>query len=157
MGFRGLKLPKFGLFVWCGVPRRHFLIRELLDLLWEGVLAASDSDGQLVVVVATRLQLCGWRQIRRFFQFNGAIKRQLKGTPGSINYWLRADFLRLRFYTISVWEDDRSIDEFVRIGDHRAAMAGFDEVAVRGESDFTRWKTAPPMKADWRDAAKRLS
>ena len=114
-------------------------------------------DGQQVVVVATRLQLRGWRQIRRFFQLNGAIKRQLKGTPGVINYWLRADFLRLRFYTISVWEDDRSIDKFVRVGDYRAAMAGFDEVAVRGESDFTRWKTAPPMKADWRDAAKRLS
>ena len=114
-------------------------------------------DGQQVVVVATRLQLRGWRQIRRFFQLNGAIKRQLKGTPGVINYWLRADFLRLRFYTISVWEDDRSIDEFVRVGDYRAAMAGFDEVAVRGESGFTRWKTAAPMKADWRDAAKRLS
>ena len=62
-----------------------------------------------VTVVATRLQLRGWRQIRRFFQLNGAIKRQLKVTPGVINYWLRADFLRLRFYTISVWEDDRSM------------------------------------------------
>ncbi len=110
-----------------------------------------------VTVVATRLQLRGWRQIRRFFQLNGAIKRQLKVTPGVINYWLRADFLRLRFYTISVWEDDRSIDEFVLIGDHRAAMVGFDEVAVRGESDFTRWRTAEMSKADWRDAAKRLS
>ena len=150
-------IPNLGLFVRRGVSKRHFLIRGLLDLLWEGVLAASDSDGQQVVVVATRLQLRGWRQIRRFFQLNGAIKRQLKGTPGSINYWLRADFLRLRFYTISVWEDDRSIDEFVRAGDHRAAMAGFDEVAVRGQSDFTRWKTAAPVKADWRDAATRLS
>ena len=79
-----------------------FSFGGLLDLLWEGVLAASDSDGQQVVVVATRLQLRGWRQIRRFFQLNGAIKRQLKATPGVINYWLRADFLRLRFYTISV-------------------------------------------------------
>ena len=36
-------------------------------------------------------------------------------------------------------------------------MVGFDEVAVRGESDFTRWRTAEMSKADWRDAAKRLS
>ena len=98
-----------------------------------------------VVVVATRLKLRGWRQVRRFFQLNGAIKRQLKGIPGVINYWLRADFLRLRFYTILVWEDDRSINEFVRIGDHRAAMAGFDEIAVRGESDFVRWRMAAPI------------
>ena len=110
-----------------------------------------------VVVVATRLKLRGWCEVRRFFRLNGAIRRQLKATPGVINYWLRADFLRLRFYTISVWEDDRSIDEFVRIGDHRAAMAEFDEIAVREESDFTRWKTAEMSKADWRDAATRLS
>ena len=108
-------------------------------------------------VVATRLQLRGWRQIRRFSQLNGAIKRQLKGIPGVIKYWLRADFLRLRFYTISVWEDDRSINEFVRTGNHRAAMGGFDEIAVRGESDFTRWRASAPVKADWRDAAERLS
>ena len=54
-GSPGFEAPKIRIVweVWCA--EENFLVWELLDLLWEGVLAASDSDGQLVVVVATRL------------------------------------------------------------------------------------------------------
>ena len=101
-------------------------------------------EDRTVTAVATRLKLLNWLQLRRFFRVNGAIERQLKDTPGLISYRLHADFLRLRFFTLSVWEDDRAVDAFVRSGSHREAMAEFDEIAVRDESSFVRWNTADP-------------
>lgn len=93
----------------------------------------------------------------RFFRVNGRIKRQLKDTPGLIGYWLHADFLRLRFSTLSVWENNGAIDSFVRTGAHLHAMAAFDEIAVREASGFTRWKTSIPGETTWEEADKRLA
>ena len=110
-----------------------------------------------VTAVATRLKLLNWLQVRRFFRVNGAIERQLKDTPGLISYRLRADFLRLRFSTLSVWEGDEAIDAFVKSGSHRGAMAEFDEMAVRGESSFVRWSTADLQGITWEEGRRRLA
>ncbi len=111
---------------------------------------------QQVTVVATRLKLRGWRKLRAFFKQNGEIKRQLKDAPGLIDYWLHADFLRLRFSTLSVWQDNRSVDAFVKTGAHVHAMAVFDQLAVRELSGFTRWNTADPAETTWEEAGKRM-
>ena len=101
-------------------------------------------DDQQVTAVATRLKLRNWLQLRRFFRVNGEVERQLRATPGLISYRLKADFLRLRFSTLSFWETDQAIDAFVRSGSHQQAMAIFDEIAVREQSGFVRWDTAAP-------------
>ena len=46
--------------------------------------------GAPVIVVATRLQLRGWRNLRRFFRLNGDIKAQLREEPGVVRYRRRA-------------------------------------------------------------------
>lgn len=112
-------------------------------------------DGQ-VTVVATRLKLRSWLKLRRFFKVNGEVKRQLKVTPGLIDFWLHADFLRLRFYTLSVWENPSAVDSFVRTGAHLNAMAVFGQLAVRELSGFTSWETADPAETTWEEAFKRL-
>ena len=108
-------------------------------------------------VVATRLQLKNWLKLWRFFRVNGRVQRQLKADPGLISYSLKADFLRLRFSTLSVWADDPTIDAFVRTGRHRHAMAVFDDIAIRGQSVFTRWQTPAPQDVTWEEAAQRLA
>lgn len=113
------------------------------------------ADGH-VTVVATRLKLRSWLKLPRFFRVNGEIKRQLKTTPGLIGYWLRADFLRLRLYTLSVWENRSAVDAFLRTGAHLQAMAVFDRIAVRGQSRFTDWETSDPEETTWEEACKRL-
>ena len=113
--------------------------------------------GQGVTVVATVLQFRNWRQLRRFFRTNGQVVRQLKATPGSVSFKLRADFLRLRFFTISVWENDQAIDAFVWSGFHMEAMAVFDTIAVRERSQFVRWKTSDVQAITWEEAADRLA
>lgn len=117
---------------------------------------SSKVGDQPVTVVATRLKLQNCLQLRRFFKENGEIKRQLKVAPGLIGYWLHADFLRLRFSTLSVWENGRVVDAFVQTGAHLAAMATFDEIAIRDASSFTRWETADPRETTWEEAARRL-
>ena len=117
----------------------------------------STVEERQVTAVATRLKLLNWLQLRRFFRVNGAIERQLKDTSGLISYRLHADFLRLRFSTLSVWEDDRAVDAFVKSGSHREAMARFDEMAVRDESSFVRWNTADPQGITWDEGSRRLA
>ena len=107
-------------------------------------------------VVATRLQLRNWLKLWRFFRVNGRVQRQLKADPGLIRYSLKADFLRLRFSTLSVWADDPTIDAFVRTGRHRHAIAVFDDIAVRDQSVFVRWQTPAPQDVTWEEAALRL-
>ena len=113
-------------------------------------------EEQQVTVVATRLKLRNWLQLRRFFRVNTEVGRQLKRAPGLIGYWLDADFRRLRFSTLSVWEDDHAVDAFVRTGAHREAMAVFEEIAIRDASGFVRWKTEDPQQTTWEEAAARL-
>ncbi len=108
-------------------------------------------------VVATRLQLKNWLKLWRFFRVNGRVQRQLKADPGLISYSVKADFLRLRFSTLSVWAVDPTIDAFVRTGDHRHAIAVFDDIAVRDQSVFTRWQTPAPQDVTWEEAAQRLA
>lgn len=110
-----------------------------------------------VTVVATSLKLRNVWQLRRFFRLNGGVTRQLDGGPtGLIGYWLKADFLRLRFSTLSVWESDAAVDDFVASDAHRAAMAGFDEISVRERSTFTRWYTNQHEETTWEAAFERL-
>lgn len=108
-------------------------------------------------VVATRLQLRGWRHLRRFFGINGEIKAQLRDDPGVLRYRRRADFLRLRFYTQSIWRESAAIDDFVRSGAHLQSMVVFDEIADRDASAFLRWEVPGPRFPTWREARRRLS
>ena len=110
-----------------------------------------------MIVVATRLQLRGWRHLRRFFRLNGDIKTQLRGTPGVVRYRRRANFLRLQFFTQSIWRDAAALDGFVRSGAHLHSMVVFDEVADRDASAFLRWEAPAPEFPTWREARTRLA
>ena len=116
-----------------------------------------EAKEQQVAVVATRLKLRSWLKLRRFFKVNGEIKRQLEDAPGLIDYWLHADFLHLRFYTLSVWENRGAVDAFVRTGAHLHAMSVFDQLSIRDLSSFTSWDTADPAETTWEEAARRLA
>lgn len=118
---------------------------------------SDDVSRQPLIVVATRLQLRGVRHLRRFFGLNGGIKRQLRDAPGVLRYRRRADFLRLRFYTQSIWRESAAIDDFVRSGAHLHSMVVFDEIADRDASAFLRWETPTARFPTWREARERLA
>ncbi len=110
-----------------------------------------------MTVVATSLKLRSWRQLRRFFKLNGAIKRQLNVSSGLVQYKLKADFLRLGFSTLSVWVGGQAVDDFTNTGPHREAIASFDSISDRKVSAFLRWEVAELEAATRREASKRLT
>ncbi len=114
-------------------------------------------NGKPMTVVATSLKLRGWRQLRRFFKLNGAIKRQLNVSSGLLQYRLKADFLRLRFSTLSVWVNGQAVDDFTNTGAHREAIASFDSISDRKVSGFLRWEVAELEAVTWQEASKRLT
>ncbi|MXV79496.1 MAG: DUF3291 domain-containing protein [Chloroflexi bacterium] len=123
----------------------------------DGVSAQQERREAGATVVATRLQLRGWRKLCRFFQVNRAVERQLRADPGLVSYRLRADFIRLRFSTMSIWTGDEPIDGFVWTGNHLGAVNAFDEIAVRERSAFVRWQTANPDDVTWSECRERLA
>jgi len=123
----------------------------------EGASAQQERREAGATVVATRLQLIGWRKLRRFFQVNRAVERQLRADPGLVSYRLRADFIRLQFSTMSIWTGDEPIDEFVWTGNHLGAVNAFDEIAVRERSAFVRWHTPNPEEVTWSECRERLA
>ena len=110
-----------------------------------------------MIVVATRLQLRGWRHLRHFFGLNGDIKAQLRETPGAVRYRRRANFLRLQFFTQSIWRDATALDDFVRSGAHLHSMVVFEEIADRDASAFLRWEVPAPKFPTWRESRRRLA
>ena len=123
----------------------------------ESIGPQPESPGTSVVIVATRLQLQNWLKLPRFFRINYAVTRQLKSDPGLLSYRLKSDFLHLRFSTLSVWQGDPAIDEFVWSGNHQGAIAAFEEIADRGRSVFVRWQAADAQDVSWEEARRRLS
>ena len=109
-----------------------------------------------MIVVVTRLQLRGWRHLRHFFGLNGDIKAQLRVTPGAVRYRRRANFLRLQFFTQSIWRDATALDDFVRSGAHLHSMVVFEEIADRDASAFLRWEVPAPKFPTWSEARARL-
>jgi len=61
----------------------------------------------------SNLPLNKYSAVSGFFRFSFQIQKQLRSTPGVIGYSLRAKILSRNFWTLSVWEDQKALMEFV--------------------------------------------
>jgi hypothetical protein len=125
-----------------------------MDTPWR-MIAAADRNREYVALLSY-LPLCKYSKIPNFFRYTVQIQRQIRGTPGAIGYGMRAKVFSRSFWTLSVWEDDRALMEFVRRAPHGEAMKSI--APHMGATRFTRWKVpgsaVPPT---WDDAMKRDS
>ena len=85
-----------------------------------------------------------------------AITAQLGRTRCLIGFSFRAKILSGRYYTLSVWEDERALMEFVRAAPHVDTMRALGPYL--GETKFVRWaipgSQVPP---GWESAIARLT
>ena len=125
-----------------------------MDTPWR-MIAAADRNREYVALLSY-LPLRKYSKIPDFFRYTVQIQRQIRGTPGAIGYGMRAKVFSRNFWTLSVWEDDRALMEFVRRAPHGEAMKLI--APHMGATRFTRWKVpgsaVPPT---WDDAMKRDS
>jgi len=83
------------------------------------------------------LPLKRFRKTPSFLRYSGAISRQLEGTHGLIGFTFRAKIFARKFYTLSVWEDEQALMDFVRTRPHVDTMSALSPHMA--EPKFVRW------------------
>jgi len=100
------------------------------------------------------LPLNKYRAIPTFLNFSFQIQKQLRCTPGIIGYSLRAKLVSRNFWTLSAWDDEKTLMDFVRIVPHGQAMKAM--MAHLGPTQFAKWKVlGSALPLQWEEAMKR--
>lgn len=91
-----------------------------------------------------------------FLRYSGAIQSQLAESAGLIGYSLRVSFLSKKGWTLSVWEDQQSLDDFVRKTPHAATMEKLRN-SMRQPKFVTKKILGSAIPPSWDDAMTFLS
>ncbi|MCZ6775225.1 MAG: hypothetical protein O7D34_02070, partial [Ignavibacteria bacterium] len=83
---------------------------------------AKASPDREYLVLMSYLPLKRFRMIPRFISYTREIQTQLSQAKGLIGYSLRAKPLRRAFWTLSVWENENALMEFVSNPPHHHVM-----------------------------------
>ena len=89
-----------------------------------------------------------------FQQLSSKVLKQIKESEGSINYAVKANFLKKHFWTLSIWKDNNSLGHFILEEPHATAVRKFKEWAGEG-SAFVEW-TNHNYTINWPEAIKKL-
>ncbi len=72
--------------------------------------APADANREYLALLSY-LPLNKYSAVPGFFRFLFKIQKQLRSTPGIIGYSLRAKILSRNFWTLSVWENRKTLTE----------------------------------------------
>jgi heme-degrading monooxygenase HmoA len=123
------------------------------ELKWKSYAKASQDREYLALI--SYLPLKSLWKLPKFLLFTRANQTQLKESKGLIGYSFLAHFLQGRFWTLSVWEDENALMEFVRSRAHRQTMSGLR--GHLGETKFVKWNIyGSPVPPTWEESLKRL-
>jgi hypothetical protein len=125
----------------------------MAEIKWKSFAKTSPDREYLALI--SYLPLNRFWMLPKFLIYTRGIQTQLSESKGIIGYSFLAHFLSQRFWTLSVWEDEKSLMEFVQILPHSRAM-----VALRshmGKTKFVQWKikgsAIPPT---WEEGFRQL-
>ncbi|HJU33993.1 MAG TPA: hypothetical protein VJ695_02615 [Nitrososphaera sp.] len=104
--------------------------------------------------VVTFLPLKSWRHMIPFQLMTSKVIKQAKQSHGIVDYAVKADFPKKHFWTLSIWENQYSMRQFVMADPHFLAMKKFEVWAGDG-SAFAHW-TSSTSSIDWEEAMRRL-
>ena len=106
------------------------------------------------LALITYLPRKSYWSIFSFVRQSNAIQKQLKDSPGLIGYSLRAQLLGKRAWTLSVWQDERALSEFVGRSPHADTMK---KVSLGEARKFVRWKLmGSEVLPEWDEELKHL-
>jgi hypothetical protein len=123
-----------------------------MDMPWK-VVSSAARDREYMALLSY-LPLRSYSRIPQFFRYTIQIQGQMQQTPGAIGYALRAKVFSRKFWTLSVWENDGALMEFVRKVPHGDAMKIIAPHMDR--TKFTRWKVpGSAVRPTWDEAMQR--
>ncbi len=106
------------------------------------------------LVLLSALPLKRFRDLGTFLLSTWRIQDQLRRTPGLLGYSLLARILQRQFWTLSVWEGEAALQQFVVEHPHSHVMLALRE--KMGQTHFVRWSIRgsefPPR---WQEALAR--
>jgi heme-degrading monooxygenase HmoA len=126
----------------------------MLPSPWKS-LRPIEADHEYVAVLSY-LPLKSYRKIPAFLGYAQQVQKQLASTPGVAGYSVQAQLLRRRFWTLSVWESETALMEFVRHAPHSEVMRSL--AGQTGQTSIKRWRVkGSELPLDWAAAKKRVS
>jgi heme-degrading monooxygenase HmoA len=112
-----------------------------------------DLEGEYLVLLSA-LPLKRFRDLGAFLLYTWRIQSQLRRAPGLLGYSLLARVLRRQFWTLSVWEGEAALQQFIVENPHGQVMRALQE--KMGQTHFGRWNMRgsefPPR---WQEALVR--
>jgi len=107
------------------------------------------------VVLASHLPLRRLGATWRFLGYVRSVRRQLASTPGLIGYSLWAKPLARDYWTLSVWDDDTSLRDFVGAAPHADVMRAL--ATDMSQTKFAQWSVSgKAVPVAWGDAIDHL-
>jgi hypothetical protein len=101
------------------------------------------------------LPLKTYRGLPRLVRFVIGTVQQMYGSPGAVGVTLRARLLARTFWTLSAWQDEQALREFVMKRPHLDAMKQMEP--YMNPAHFLRWKvTGADLPLRWADAVRRF-
>lgn len=94
---------------------------------------------------------------RHIFAFVNAapkVRATASQAPGNVAAATRADFLRLRFWTYTIWEDAKAMQAWMYAGNHAEVMQQFNRWR-RSDAAFVQWNSAL-RTIGWAEGMERL-
>src|SRR5207244_6460664 len=92
----------------------------MVDPPWRSLLPSH--GGREYLALLSYLPLKGFRKMLTLQRQTGKVRAQLASTPGLVGYSFRAKLMSDRFWTLSIWEDERALTAFVGRDPHRGTM-----------------------------------
>jgi heme-degrading monooxygenase HmoA len=110
--------------------------------------------GREYLVLLTALPLKRFRDLGVFLLYTWRIQGQLRRTPGLLGYSLLAHILQRQFWTLSVWEGEAALQQFVVAHPHSHIMQALRE--KMGQTRFVRWSIwGAEFPLRWHEALAR--
>jgi hypothetical protein len=114
------------------------------------------SSGNRYVALISYLPLEHFRALPKFFVFTFQIMRQLEKSSGLIGYSLDAHPFAGKFWTLSVWRDQKALSDFVGAIPHSRIMKSL--APHMGKTQFAQWTVeAHEVPLDWKSARARVA
>lgn len=121
---------------------------------WKSFLAPQLGRSYLALI--SYLPLRHYRAMPKFFRSTTEIMGQLSSAPGLLGYSLEAHVFSRQFWTLSAWQDQQSLIDFVRHLPHSRIMQ--DLAPHLGKTQFAQWQvSATEIPLDWSAAKARFS
>jgi hypothetical protein len=126
----------------------------MMDMDSPWIKFATPDRNREYFALLSHLPLNKYRAIPAFLKFTLQIQKQLGVTPGIVGYSLRAKPLSRNFWTLSAWENEQVLRDFVVKLPHGKAMRAM--MPHMGPTKFTKWKVlGSALPLQWEEAMER--